>query len=616
MEEKQKDNNQDNINPLIKSKYTHIRQSIEKYLSSDELWAIVKETLYRWENSDKSTVVYSEEVHEQDEKVGIIFSVASSDWAGMSEACVGVVHSRGFNVWRLAGFVVEAEKRIALQEVGMIIMYIKPKDPNLQEELFEARDSLSRMLVYSSTGGGTGAAALVASESSKVQKMAMVIKYIERALQDDPKLSKDISGPEGETAKFFASRSTEYITDRLVKQLGDQIITNYKLIDQVRKSGKGEIFIENMTTRKEELTCITVVGKQEMFSVDEVFLRLDHALPKYKRKYDKTFTTRDGIKIIRLEITNQWDEFYLGDELERIKRTLIKCVNKITSFDEAILSKNILPGGQEHYARAIIPMLIREYENSKITQVYMAQSYSNEFFMSMKLLIVTAKVEQGKELELKILEGIENINGFFVANCMPPRTYGSYFVYDFDIQADLDIFTSKYEVINKLKEYLSLEFKNYRDFDEGMRRSMLSKLEEIKRDLADYDQTTVEEIYYFLDGFHRYQAGVDELVLEIKAGIESLDKARSNIDKSALEIVDIPSRTGDYIKSTVIAMVTKDRIKIKKCVSELMKRFELTLCKVNEDPFILIILNITSQGKGLNNDEIQTILDYCQVTVH
>jgi len=596
----------DSINKKLKP----IKQSIEEYLSSEALWNIVKATMLRWIDSEKNTVVYSEEVSEGDEKVGLILSIASSDWPGMSEACLGVVHSRGYNVWRLSGFVVDKFYQGKDEEVGLIVIYIKPKNKDLRRALFEEKDSIVRMLDYASLGK-TGTALLVATESTKVQIMAMVVRYIEEKLSDNPQLIKEMTGPEGETAKFFASRSTEYLIDRTVKQLGDQIINNYTMIDEVRKNGPGDILVENMTNRKEELTCISITGKQEVISVDEVFIRLEHALPGFKRKFDKTFITRDGIKLIRLEITNSNDEFYVGDDLEKIKNILLKCINKVTTLDNVIFAKNYLPGGQEHYARAIIPLLIREFESSNITQIYIAQSNSSEFSMSVKLLIVTAKLIEAREFELQILEGIESNKAFFVANCMPPRTYGSYFILNFDIQADLDIFGSKYEVYIALKKYLQTIFPVYRDFDEGMRKENLRKLNAVKERLKNRDQNLISEIYYYLDGFHRYQAEVEELEIEIDTGIQALENAKKNINKSAIFIKNVPSINKKGYKSTIIAYASKNKIDLKKCVANIMRRFEVTLCKVKEEPFVLIILNLQSGGKALSDQELESVLLYC-----
>ncbi|GAH63961.1 unnamed protein product, partial [marine sediment metagenome] len=65
--------------------------------------------------------------------------------------------------------------------------------------------------------------------------------------------------PEGETFKFFASRSKAYISERSPKDLAMQIINNYKIQQDVLDSkGEIQIYVKNIKTTKEHLTGISV----------------------------------------------------------------------------------------------------------------------------------------------------------------------------------------------------------------------------------------------------------------------------------------------------------------------------------------------------------------------
>lgn len=587
-------------------KYKKIKESLKKYFSIDKLWPLIKRTLKKWENEKGSTYVLYENIKENNNIIGIIISIASSDWAGMSEACVGVIHTRGYNIWQLVGLVAEATKNEKKENVGMILMYIKPINEDILKNLLSEIDRIARILKYTSYGK-SGSSLLAVSESNKFQIMALVVKYVNKKLKDNEELKKEIISPEGEIAKFFSSRSTEYLTDRTIKQLGDQIINNMILLKKVRKTKFGDIEITNMTTNKEELTCITIAAKQRIISLDELLNRIEYALPKFQRKTDKIFITSDDIKIIRVEINNPNNEFYISDSLERLKKFLTKYLKR-SIISGNVVSKGIITAGQEYYSRAIIPLLVSEFKRSMITQIYIKESYKNEFFTEIKLIIVTSIEKGRKELELKLLEGIESVGGLFVINCLPSRTYGQSCVFMFDIQGDLDILRLTSDAHKKLREYLKLIFEEVRDFDEGMRKATANQFSIVKKSLSNYHEEEVSEIYYLLDGFHRFQSSVEEIVIEILCGLEALNKAKKNLNKISIVIKEIPGLKKS--KSTVISFVSKNRRKVITFMKNLMERFEVSICKINKNPYILIIANATIQRRALNKEEIESILMY------
>jgi len=178
---------------------------------------------------------------------------------------------------------------------------------------------------------------------------------------------------------------------------------------------------------------------------------------KYYFHMYKIFVTSDDIKVMRVEINNQFNEFYIGDDIERLKNSLVKYIKR-PIITGKVIKKDIISGGQEYYSRAIIPLLVTEHKRSLITQIYIKESYKNEFFTEIKLIIVTSKDKGKRELELTLLEGIERIGGLFVINCLPPRTYGQSSVFMFDIQGDLDLLRLSSYAHNKLYDYLKSIF--------------------------------------------------------------------------------------------------------------------------------------------------------------
>ncbi|MBN1619507.1 hypothetical protein JW890_02180, partial [candidate division WOR-3 bacterium] len=555
------------------------------------------------------TYVTSKEVFEGDLKAGVVFCIASSDWAGMSEACVGVIHSRRFNITRLIAFVIDNSEGKKSENVGLIILYIKPENEDLRRALFEEKDSITRTLNFASWGN-TGTTSLVASESGKVEMMAKVVESLEERLKDRDDVRKKITVPEGEIAKFFASRSTEYLRERTTKQIGEQILLNYQIVNRVRETQKGDVVIENMTTNREELTCITAAAYQQNITLDDILLRVDHSVPKAKRKFDKTFITRDGIKVIRLEISSEDDHFFIGDDLERLKRNLMRAVSKYPS-ENYMNFKNFLAGSQEHYSRAVIPILLREYGDSGISQIYMSQVFSDEFSVHFKIVIVNSMACMTKEFEISFVEEIEKIPGFFVLNFIPTKTYGDICVFMFDLQCDLDVFVSEEEAYNRLVQYLGDVFESYRDFNEGMQKVYISKLFEVKEILKEYDQRLVSDIYFSMEGFHRYETPAETLSLEIKAGLDALNKAKNSISKKGNIIVELDSTGKKSMKTVIAAIAMKDKEMLMNCLGILLRKHDINLCKINSEPYFLVVMNISVKNGVFSEDDKMLIEQFC-----
>ncbi|MBN2363571.1 hypothetical protein JXL83_05525 [candidate division WOR-3 bacterium] len=572
-------------------------------------WDLVSETVYLWENTRNATSVVSKDVWENEEKTGVVFCIASSDWAGMSEACVSVIHSRKFNITRLLAFVIDVSDNGAPENIGLIILYIRPENEDLKRALFEEKDNITRTLNFASWGM-TGTTSLVASESGKVEMMAKVVQYLEEKLRDREDVRKKTTAPEGEIAKFFASRSTEYLKERTTKQIGEQILLNFHIVNRVRETQKGEVFVENMTTNREELTCITAAANQQNITLDDILTRVDHSVQKAQRKFDKTFITRDGIKVIRLEISSSDDHFYIGDDLERLRKNLSKAVNKFPSVN-FMNFKNFLAGGQEHYSRAVIPILLREYGDTLVSQIYIAQVFSDEFSVHFKIVIVNSKSCMTKEFEISFIEEIEKIPGFFVANFIPAKSYGDICVFMFDLQCDLDAFISEEEAYNRLKEYFGETFDNYRDFNEGMQKMFVVKLLEVKESLKDYDQNLVSEIYFSMEGFHRFETPTETLALEIKSGIEALNAAKNSISKKGSIINEVRTNGKKNGKSIIVAIAMKDREMLMNCIGILLRKYEITLCKVNQEPYYIVVMNVALKGGSFSEEDTLLVEQFC-----
>ncbi|MEM2137155.1 MAG: hypothetical protein QXI93_04285, partial [Candidatus Methanomethylicia archaeon] len=125
------------------------------------------------------------------------------------------------------------------------------------------------------------------------------------------------------------------------------------------------IQLDNSKTIREELTCITVAWWDRFLYLDFLLDILREILPNFKRKFDKQFTTPEGVTIIRLEITDENERFIPPDKhvfIENYIKTNLK------KFGAPALEKvRISP---EMIGRAILPRLFEETKRTSLPHVY------------------------------------------------------------------------------------------------------------------------------------------------------------------------------------------------------------------------------------------------------
>ncbi len=578
-----------------------IRKAQKPFPREAEL-ALCAGLLKSWdEDPEKKKVVLMPPVKERETLPHVYaFGILSLDWPGLSDSCIGVVRERGWNIRFLKGQVIDHGKK----PLGIVLIAIEISSPQDLQRLKSERAEMAENLKRSSMGS-LAKTFLLAHEARKRDIHDKVSAFIQKSYEGDE--LKELIGAEGEVVKFFASRSESYLEERKIEDLADVITTNYNFIRRVRSSGgKAQVRVKNLKTTREHLTGITVAGLARDFSLNDCLRAAKHAVPDFQRKYNKEFTTGDGITLYRIEITDQEEKPFKREDLQRIRRSLLKMAEgKMFERQRWIEST----GGFEHYARAIIPFLLKEYEASGKTQVYLSVGQSSEYFIDFKIIIVTSKATPPeRRLALRCAETLDGVAGLSVLSATPPKVYGGEELDIIDLRADLDHFADTKEVYSAIREKLKQMIGEFRDFDEGMRRMDVKKLEAVRSDLRwKVDEDTVRQFYYSLEDFYRIGAPIEEIVQLIRSGNKVLGKLMKEPDKVWVKAKNVALEGGPPI-SSIVAIAYTSRKKLFGSCLEALKEYDVTVNRVDRDRQTILICRLTQDGKPLPSPRLKEIV--------
>jgi len=530
----------------------------------------------------------------------VSFGVLGSDWPGLSESCIGVLHQKGYNIGFAKGMVVEHGG----QQLGVVILAVEINSPQELDRLTADKAYLAETLSKSSIGS-LAKAYLIAREGRRLETYSRVIEAIEK--QCPPEELEDLLGRRGEAVMFFASRPEEYVYERKVEDLVDQIIVNSRFLKKVRETrGRPQVWIKNLRTKREHLTGISVAGYDREISLNDCLEAIEHAVPNFKRKFNKEFTTPDGVTVYRLEICDSKGQPYSRDEVRHIRKALLQMATS-KKFQRARWTD--APGGFEHYIRAIIPLLLREYRTSGIPQVYFSIAKSTDFYLEFKIIIILSgsRSEQEKQI-FALVDALESVAGMSVLSSKPPRMMGSEGFNVIDLQVDLDRFRDRRSLYQAIKSQLSVKIGQFRDFDEGMRILETQKLAQVRDHFKRTSEDLVREFYYGLEDFYRVSATVEELVELIRMGMRVQRRLAQSGKPFIIEGRNVsvgPAR--DAAQITLVGIASDLRTpSFKGCLSTLSD-YEVTMSRVQREEATVLLLRVARNGHALDGKNLKQL---------
>jgi len=515
----------------------------------------------------------------------------SDDWPGMGEACLGVVHERGWNVQFAHGLVIREQG----VEIGVFIMAValgtQAEAQRLDAELGEIVEQLRKLGI-----GRRAKMILLARETKKLKVLTSVIEELADLCTDQE--LEDITAPLGECSKFFGSRSDEYVSAWSARELANQVLSNYRLLAKVRGSGGlGMVTVEARHALRETRTCLTVVGLRRDVSVEDCLRVVGDTLGFYEQYHLMDFSTRDGLALVRLEIGPG-----KGRHLSEAQRAQLgRRLNELISGRRAAWAHRIESrGGFEQYARAVIPFLLKEHSSSGLTQVYIALSSREATTAGFKLIFVYAASLADIRPAQRFPELLQRIPGVSIDSVVPARTMGAQRFFIMNITVDLGQFDDTEAVYLAIKEKVREVFPTFRDFDEGMRRLETTRLKDIERAFSERQQTLADRVFYSMDEFSRLSMSQDEMVVLVGLARDALhrfeDPARPVPRPVVLDKIVL---TADGFPSTAfITVAGEPGYGIPSCISELQTHADVTVSQFRYGDADLTLCRVVGQGGG------------------
>jgi hypothetical protein len=582
----------------------------QQYFPLIEQRALMIKLLSEWESrrDEKIIEVTSEACRIQGGVCVTTFGILSVDWPGLFDSCAGVVHEMGWNIYFIKGISLNRQN----ENLGVVLIGVKTDEDQSHGKLREqSKTILSK--IHQSALGTRAKTVLLSEEIRKLEIYSLVIAHIEQMYHG--KDLEQIIGMDGEAVKYFAARSRDYIENRHVKDIAGQIIRNYTFIKKAHETGKTiQLHIENFKTKKEgEFTGITLAGPAHLLHLDDCLKTIELTVPHFLLKHNREFTTMHGISLFRIEFVDSSRHPLSELEQKRLRKAFDTMVlNK--RRDRAQWIESI--GGFEQYARAIIPLLVREAQHTKKTQVYHSVGHITDLFIDFKVIVV---VPESKEPRKKIVSNtvnqLEAVSGFHVHTVRPPKKFGETTVFIIDLRVTLTETENTESIYKTIKERVFTALGEFRDFDEGMRTIDTAKLKAVRQRLEGVDKHLIRELYYGIEDFYRVSASVDEIIDHIQIGIEMFEAIDK--DESVLQILD--RQTGTISKdgkllptATLLCFSYPHQLSLLKKIIDILEPYEVTLSRLERTGRDILICRITKNEKALTQDHLNRIIKHIQ----
>ncbi len=583
------------------SQYIDFINDAQQYFPVSAQRAMVIKLLDDWKKSnDKKILTVTSKAFRDPKSPSVTtFGVLGADWPGFHDTCSGIFHEMGWNIYFTKGFSMKWDD----VDLGIILIGIRTETKEEDKEICNQSDTIISKIHHAAIGT-QAKTYLLSEEIKKLEIYSQVIEYIEKIYQEDDLIN--IIGLNGEAVKYFAARSRDYIENRKVKDIADQILTNYKFYKKVRKTGNTiHLKISNFETKKEGIfTGVTVSGPAQMLYLEDCLKTIELTNPNYKLKHNREFTTDDGVSIYRIEFVNSSGQPLTEQEKKKLEKSFDKMVlNK--RRDRAQWIESI--GGFEQYARAIIPLLIKETQSTNRPQVYHAVCNSTDLFIDFKVIIVfKADKDSKKKIVNTTLDRLSSLKSFNILAVKPPKLYGETSVFIIDLRVATTDFDNIETIYKIIQEKITSAIGDYRDFDKGMRTIDVTKLKSIRVKLGNIDKTLIRELYYSIEDFFRVSANENELISHIKIAYEMLTKQNESKDEIIVlsNITNIPSKNGNLIAvATLICLAYPLEYDLFPKVLTILEPYDVTISHLEKNGRDILICRLTEKDRALSKRE-------------
>jgi hypothetical protein len=547
-------------------------------------------------------------VVDSDDSDLVLVGVTAQDWPGLATIVLSELHHCGWNLDLMEAFTAEFEG----MRYGFVITGIRDTDAERRNKFIEDASGIEGLLARLAEGKA-GTVSLLSRAAERLEKFEDVRQELVSLFKGEP--PEEVTGAKGELVLFISSRSDEYLRERKSNDLAWMIKTNYELVNRVRSSsGKAVFRFRNLKTSREHLTGINIAGYERDISFQDVVTALSFAWPGSAIKHQRRYTTSDGIVSIRVEMSGPSGLSATKVELSHIRKSLQKL---LVANELEKLKKIHRYGGREHYARALIPLLLRECESTKLNQVYIALLSTSTFQAELKLILVShaGTEKEHDNLVISLVGRIDAIVGLTVVSFKSPSSYGNRWVDILDITVQREELSDLETAYEAIKESVQKTFGKFRDFDMGMRLNDVSQLKAIRKQLKGIPESVITDFYYRLEDFLRAAAPVEELIAHIRLAFECLSQLiTEGAQKTGPAWVDL--YMGENPVATLICCTKMGRADAFHDLLEAVKDFNITASVIEWSGASAVLLRVQDNEHALDektrNKVIRTLKKTCK----
>ncbi len=588
----------------LQTYYDSINEAIQYFPISTQQALVIK-LLSDWKGkrNKKIITVKTEVCHLKDGTCITTFGILSPDWPGLSNSCAGVIHEMGWNIYFIEGFSIQEGKL----DLGVVLIGVRTEKEDAYQQLLNQTKTILNKL-HQAAVGTSAKAYLLSEEIKKLEIYGKVIAYIEEIYKGND--LEEIIGLDGEVIRFFAARSKNYIENRKVEDIARQIIRNFKFRKEVQKSGGAiQLDITNFTTNKEGVfTGVTLAGPAHLLNLEDCLTTIELTSSGFQLKHNREFTTNDGVSCYRIEFVDR-----LGHPLSDIEqKRLAKGFNTMVlnkRRDRAEWIETI--GGFEQYARAVIPLLVREAQSSHKIQVYQSVGHTTALYIDFKVIVVIPSSKKLKQNTVtRTANSLESGSGLHILSVKPPRLFGSTQVFIINLRASLTVIENVESIYRHIREKIKETLGDFRDFDEGMRTIDTEKLKSARRRLEGIDKSTIRELYYSIEDFYRLSAGIDEIIDHIRIAYDML---KSFIDtKKTIRLIwhqtGVHSKSDEILpRASLLCVAYPHEFELLKNILEILNPYDVTMSRLEKVGFDILTCRLTDKEKALSEAAIEKI---------
>lgn len=577
----------------IKTQWDKIARSHQKFPIAQQR-ALLIQLLDNYVSTKKKVVIILEELDNNEMPLTFSLGALAEDWPGMSNSILGIVHHKRRNVLFIKGFTMDYKEKI----LGIVILAFRLRNQKEYEEFLQEKKEIIAE-IRDAAQGSTGKYHLLDDEAVKFEIYDKIMRRINELYHSSELV--DVIEESGEVLKFVSSRSREYLEDRKIKDLAQLILNNYIYQNIVRSGESSELIkIKNFSTKTEELTGISFVCRENLFSIEDFLKTLNHIVPEHIIRHHKSYVTKDGVLVYRIEIVDRNlkpldSKLIKSIEGSMDKLIAISCNQKFTQFKSV--------GGIEHYARAIIPFLIEELKATKLTQVFINVDKKTEFYIDIKLIIVSFK--SSKKRLYTLISKLSLVPGIDISSSIPPKIRSNRVEINLlQLKVNLSEFGSIKEIFESIKIVVTKLYGDIRDFDEGFRDIYIKILNQLLEKLKTINAGLIREIFFNIDELYKVELSPNLLVQLIELCAAAVDESNGiPPEKILYKYKHIP----DSHRTVLIISYVNHKRLFSRIVNKLID-IDFYFTKIEWDHRSYFIMILSRDNNRLEDDFIEELM--------